>query len=51
MTLSEKRSKAVGKYLESKGVAKERMLVQWFGETKPIDDNSTPEGRARNRRG
>jgi outer membrane protein OmpA-like peptidoglycan-associated protein len=50
MTLSEKRSKAVGKYLESKGVAKERMIVQWFGETKPIDDNSTPEGRARNRR-
>lgn len=50
MTLSEKRSKAVAKYLESKGVQRDRMIVQWFGETKPIDDNATAEGRARNRR-
>lgn len=50
MTLSEKRAKAVANYLESKGVPRTRMIVQWYGETKPIADNSTPEGRAQNRR-
>ncbi|GAB4378212.1 MAG: hypothetical protein Kow0075_07840 [Salibacteraceae bacterium] len=50
MVLSEKRAKAVANYLESRGVPRDRMVVQWFGETKPIADNSTPEGRARNRR-
>lgn len=50
LKLSEKRSKAVGSYLESKGVTKNRMIVKWFGETQPIDDNGTAEGRARNRR-
>ena len=50
MKLSEKRSKAVGSYLESKGVPTDRMVVQWFGETKPVADNGTAEGRAKNRR-
>ncbi|MEZ4722949.1 MAG: DUF5723 family protein [Flavobacteriales bacterium] len=50
MTLSEKRSKAVASYIESKGVPKSRMIVQWYGETKPIADNATAEGRALNRR-
>jgi OmpA-OmpF porin, OOP family len=50
MALSEKRSKSVGTYLESKGVARDKMIIQWFGETKPIADNSTPEGRKQNRR-
>lgn len=50
MKLSEDRAKSVGKYLESKGVMRDKMIIQWFGETKPIADNSTPEGRARNRR-
>lgn len=50
MALSEKRAKSVGKYLESKGVMRDKMIIQWFGETKPIADNSTPEGRAKNRR-
>ena len=50
MKLSEKRAKAVANYLESRGVQRDRMIVQWFGETQPIEDNSTAEGRARNRR-
>jgi len=50
LLLSEKRSKAVAKYLESKGVPQSQMIVQWFGESKPIADNSTAEGRAKNRR-
>lgn len=50
LKLSEKRSKAVGAYLESKGVQTDRMIIRWFGETEPIADNDTAEGRARNRR-
>ena len=50
LKISENRSKAVASYLESKGVPMDRMIVKWFGESQPIDDNSTAEGRARNRR-
>lgn len=50
LILSKKRAEAVRDFLESRGVAKERMIVQFFGEEKPIDTNDTPEGRARNRR-
>ncbi len=50
MTMSEKRAKAVGSYLNSKGVANDRLIVKWFGESQPIADNDTPEGRAKNRR-
>lgn len=50
MLLSEKRSKAVKKYLVGKGVKAEKVLTEWFGQTKPIDTNDTPAGRQRNRR-
>lgn len=50
MTISEKRSKAVGAYLNSKGVDNSRLIIKWFGESQPIEDNSTAEGRAKNRR-
>ena len=50
MALSEKRAKAVGKFLESRGVRRDQLVIQWFGETKPIADNNTPEGRIKNRR-
>ncbi len=50
MTLSQKRAQSVADYLRAKGVGASRITVEAFGETKPIADNSTAEGRARNRR-
>jgi OOP family OmpA-OmpF porin len=50
MSLSRERAMAVRKYLESKGVAGNRLESEGFGETNPIDTNRTPGGRARNRR-
>jgi flagellar motor protein MotB len=32
------------------GIAKDRLTAQGFADTKPVEDNSTEEGRAKNRR-
>ncbi|MFO0204023.1 MAG: hypothetical protein ACK528_12940 [Alphaproteobacteria bacterium] len=32
------------------GVIRQRLIAQGYGETRPIADNSTDSGRARNRR-
>jgi type IX secretion system PorP/SprF family membrane protein len=50
MILSKNRSEAVKNYLISRGISESRIKVNYFGETKPIADNSTPEGRQKNRR-
>lgn len=50
MKLSEKRAKAVKKYLTEKGVAEANLFAEWYGQTKPIASNKTPEGRQKNRR-
>lgn len=50
LILSKKRAEAVRDFLESRGVSKERMIVQFFGEEQPVDTNDTPEGRSANRR-
>ena len=51
MTLSKNRANAASNYLtNSKGVSSYRINTNWFGETKPIYDNSTASGRAKNRR-
>lgn len=50
MNLSEKRSKAVKAYLVKKGVPEDIVIAEWFGQTVPIADNSTPQGRQKNRR-
>ena len=50
--LSERRARAVMAYLERQGVAGNRMSAQGFGEDPQyfIGDNTTDEGRAKNRR-
>lgn len=50
LTLSNNRAKSVVKYLISKNVAAARLVAKGYGETKPVADNSTEEGRAKNRR-
>lgn len=50
LTLSKKRAESVKKYLVSKGVAADHLKTEWFGQTRPIAVNTTPEGRQRNRR-
>jgi len=49
-TLSEARAKAVLDYLVSKGADEARFEIIGLGESQPIADNNTSEGRARNRR-
>lgn len=50
LALSNNRAKAVVAYLINKGVHPQRLSSKGFGETQPVADNKTEEGRARNRR-
>ncbi len=50
MTLSKARGESVMDKLISMGIAPNRLKSTGFGETKPIDNNSTAEGKANNRR-
>lgn len=49
-TLSKKRVRSVKDYLIKKGVESSRMNLRGFGEEEPIADNSSPWGKAKNRR-
>lgn len=48
--LSEARASAVKKELVRHGIAENRLKTLGWGETKPIDNNSSSEGKAQNRR-
>ncbi|OYT68226.1 MAG: hypothetical protein CFK48_12330, partial [Armatimonadetes bacterium CP1_7O] len=48
--LSEERAINVRQYLIRKGISPDRLEAVGHGNTQPIADNSTPEGRALNRR-
>ena len=48
--LSLRRAEAVKAYIVSKGVEQSRVYTEGKGETQPVADNSTSEGRAKNRR-
>ena len=50
MNLSQARADSVRNYLVSQGVPAENISAKGFGETQPVADNSSPEGRANNRR-
>jgi OOP family OmpA-OmpF porin len=49
-TLSQKRAESVRKYLVGKGVDGKRLSAKGWGDTKPVADNRTAEGREQNRR-
>jgi len=49
-TLSQQRAESVAAYLAGKGVAKERMEAKGFGPDRPLQPNTTSQGRAANRR-
>ena len=50
LRLSERRVNSVKDYVVKKGVDSSRISGQGFGESKPIADNKTAEGRSKNRR-
>ncbi|MGM0649194.1 MAG: OmpA family protein [Bacteroidota bacterium] len=50
LKLSQKRAEAVLNYLVEKGIPKKQLRAKGYGETRPIATNTTPEGRAKNRR-
>lgn len=50
MELSQNRAQSVRDYLVSKGVPSEKISATGLGQTRPIADNKSPEGRANNRR-
>jgi outer membrane protein OmpA-like peptidoglycan-associated protein len=49
-TLSEERASAVRSWLVAHGVAEERLVARGYGPDRPISDNASEAGRAKNRR-
>jgi outer membrane protein OmpA-like peptidoglycan-associated protein len=50
LDLSKRRAESVANYLAMRGVSRARVATMGYGEQYPRADNSTPEGRALNRR-
>lgn len=50
LDLSRRRAQAVFEFLKSQDVAESRMTYEGYGESRPVADNETDEGRQKNRR-
>ncbi|MBR5645615.1 MAG: OmpA family protein [Treponema sp.] len=50
MQLSVERAHAIVRELAKRGISSSRFICKGWGGTKPVSDNETPEGKARNRR-
>ena len=50
LDLSRRRAEEILGYLVSKGIDAGRLVPRGYGESQPVADNQTPEGRALNRR-
>lgn len=50
LELSRHRAATVTQYLELYGISADRLTTEGYGETRPVADNSTEAGRAKNRR-
>ncbi len=50
MTLSKQRAQSVTTYLSGQGISTGRFTTNWYGENQPKYDNTTVDGRAKNRR-
>ncbi len=49
--LSRRRAESVGRHLvERYNIDPERVVLEWYGESGPVADNATQEGRSQNRR-
>jgi len=48
--LSDRRASSVARYFESRNIAPQRLLTIGMGESRPVADNGTAEGRQANRR-
>lgn len=48
--LSERRASSVAQYLQSQGVLAERLITVGMGESRPVADNNTADGKQLNRR-
>jgi len=50
LRLSQRRAETVRAYLIEKGIAADRLIAKGYGESSPVADNRTKEGRYKNRR-
>jgi outer membrane protein OmpA-like peptidoglycan-associated protein len=50
LKLSNARAESVRQALVERGLPRDRLTARGLGETNPLGDNATPEGRAQNRR-
>ena len=48
--LSERRAASVARFIESRGVNGQRLIVRGYGESRPISSNNSSAGKAQNRR-